>query len=338
MLGFELALFDYAIFVVFALAPVVIACLPGQIPIDRTEAKSKLLSRCLRPCREAARTRWRGRTLGIASHADRRARRILNAANQCRWLMPGLCSAAFAVGAPCAEAQSGIGGVYVNNFVSFQKNEDGSDQWTYEPRLYIPYQFDNGWVFTQRVDVPLIYTNGTGPGNSGGGWSGGIGDVLIQESFTSPQIAKNLQVNANLRIVFPTGKQSPFGSSQYQLAPGGGVIYQMPDIWYGVTLTPFVRYFFGFDPKYANVNETRELDLYPTATFALPERWSLLVYPENPITYNERNKAWFVPLDLMLARKIDKTFDFAIGAAWKLGNPSNPTYHYIIDARLIVNF
>jgi hypothetical protein len=273
-----------------------------------------------------------------AIHADWRSRRASNATRHRRWLLRGLCAAAFAAGAPCAAAQSGIGAAYVTNFASFQKNANGSGQWTYEPRLYLPYRFDNGWTFTQRVDLPLIYTNDSGPGNSGGGWSGGIGDVLIQESFTSPEIAKNLQVSASLRVLFPTGKQAPFGSSQYQWAPGAGLIYQMPDTWYGVTLAPFVRYFFGFDPKYANVSEVRELDLYPGAVFALPERWSLLLYPENPITYNEQSKTWFVPLDFMLARKVDKTFEFGIGGAWKLGNPSNPSYHYIIDARLIVNF
>jgi hypothetical protein len=268
---------------------------------------------------------------------DRRARTLI--ATGCRrWLVLGSCAAAFAVGAPGVAAQSGFQAPYLTNFAAFQKNDNGSGQWIYEPRLYLPYRFDNGWTFTQRVDVPLIYTNDSGPGNSGGGWSGGIGDVLIQESFTSPEIAKNLQVSASLRVLFPTGKQAPFGSSQYQWAPGAGLIYQMPDTWYGVTLAPFARYYFGFDPKYANVTETRELDLYPGAVFALPERWSLLLYPENPISYNEQSKTWFVPLDFMLARKVDKTLEFGIGGAWKLGNPSNPSYHYIIDARLIINF
>jgi hypothetical protein len=177
-----------------------------------------------------------------AVHPDRHARRASNATRHYRWLLPGLCAAVFAAGAPCVAAQSGIGTVYVSNYVSFQKNETGSGQWIYEPRLYIPYLFDNGWVFTQRIDLPLIYTNDVGPGNSGGGWSGGIGDLLIQESFTSPEIAKNLRVTANLRFLLPTGKQAPFGSSQYQWAPGVGLIYEMPDTWNGVTLTASARY------------------------------------------------------------------------------------------------
>ncbi len=262
----------------------------------------------------------------------------MNAMRNRHRLVQGLCAAVFAAGAPCAAAQSGIGTVYVSNFAYFQKNENGSGQWTYEPRLYVPYQFDNGWTFTQRVDVPLIYTNVSGAGNPGGGWSGGIGDVFIQETFTSPEIAKNLQVTAGVRVLFPTGKQPPFGSSQYQWAPGAGLIYQMPDTGYGITLAPFVRYFSGFAPQYANINETRELDMYPSATFALPEQWSLQFYPENPITYSEQSRTWFVPLDLMLAHKLDKSLELGIGGAWKLGNPSDASYRYIIDARLIISF
>lgn len=70
----------------------------------------------------------------------------------------------------------------------------------------------------------------------------------------------------------------------------------------------------------------------------LPARWSLLLYPDNPITYNRQNGTWFVPLDLMLARKVDRTLEFGIGGAVKLGHPSDPSYRYVIDGRLIVYF
>ena len=61
----------------------------------------------------------------------------MNATRHYGWLVPGSCTAAFAAGAPCAAAQSGIGDVYVNNFAYFQKNADDSGQWTYEPCLYV---------------------------------------------------------------------------------------------------------------------------------------------------------------------------------------------------------
>jgi hypothetical protein len=243
-----------------------------------------------------------------------------------------LCLAA----APAA-AETGWGGALFENWVSFQKNENGSDQWKYEPRLYLPYRFADGSVFTQRVDVPMIYTNETGAGNPNGGWTGGFGDMFIEEIYESREVAPNLRWKASVRFVFPTGRQSPYGSSQYQWAPAGGIIYEMPDLWRGVTLTPYVRYFSGFAAE-DNVQEKRTLDLYPAATFGLGSGWSLLLYPDNPITYNEQKHTWFVPLSLMLARNIDRNLEFGIGGAWKLGNPGDPSYRYIIDGRLIVSF
>ena len=252
----------------------------------------------------------------------------------------GLCVVALAAvtGMAPGAAQGGLGAIYVENWVDYQKNENATDQWKYEPRLYVPYHFDNGATFTQRVDVPMIYTNTTGAGNPNGGYSGGIGDVFIEEYYETPEIAPNLRLKASVRFVFSTGKQSPFGSSQFQWGPAAGLIYSIPNALQGVTLAPYVRYMSGFDPTYDNVSEKRELNLYPTATFGLPEQWSFILYPDNPITYDVQKKTWFVPLDLMLARRIDKTFDFGIGGAWKLGNPSDPTYRYIIDARLNIHF
>ncbi len=241
---------------------------------------------------------------------------------------------ALLVVAPAAAAQSGWGTAYTENWVFFQKNESGSNQWKYEPRLHVPFRFDNGWTFTQRVDVPMIYTNAAGAGNPGGGYSAGIGDVFIEEIFETPEVAKGLSFRTSVRFVFPTGKQTPFGSSQYQWAPMAGIIYRMPDVLDGVTLQPHVRYSSGFDPQYANVQEARKLDLYPAASFRLGQGWSLSLYPQNPLVYNESNNTWFVPLDLMFVHRLDKQWEYGFGGAWKLGNPNDPAYRYVIDAQL----
>jgi hypothetical protein len=248
-----------------------------------------------------------------------------------------LC-AILVAGTPSAAAENVLASAYVENWGFYQRNENGSGQWKYEPRLYIPFRLDSGATFTQRIDVPMIYTNDSGPGNPGGSWSGGFGDIFIEEILESRELAPDFRLRASVRFVFPTGKQSPFGASQYQWAPAGGFVYDMPDVLRGVTLAPYVRYFSGFDPRYDDVQEKRTLDLYPAVNFQLGAGWSLLLYPDNPITYNESNGTWFVPLDVMLARKLDPKLEFGVGGAWKLGNPSDPSYRYIIDARLIVYF
>lgn len=238
-----------------------------------------------------------------------------------------------------AQAQNGLGTVRLDNWGFFQKNANGSEQWQYRPRVFVPYGFDNGWTFTQRADVPMLYTNATGPAKPEGGYSGGIGNSLIEEIVDSPEVAPNLTLRASLRFVFPSPKASPFGTdNQYQVAPGVGLTYKMPDTLNGVTIAPYLRYFWGFDAKNAGTTLVSSLNLFPTVTFKLDDRWSLSLYPENPITFNNNTNAWFVPLDFMFVNRVSKTFEFAIGGAVKLGNPSNPSYNYIVDGRATFYF
>src|SRR5262249_46036972 len=142
-------------------------------------------------------------------------------------------------------ADGGLQAAYGENWITFQRNSDGSNQWKEDPRLYVPWRFDNGWTFTQRGDVPYIYTNAPGPGMPGGHYSGGFGDAYIEEIFESPELAPNFRLRASVRFVFPTGKQSPFGSSQYQWAPAAGFTWKLPDVGRGTTAEPYVRYFSG---------------------------------------------------------------------------------------------
>ena len=250
-----------------------------------------------------------------------------------------LLAAAWAglAGLLCAQAASadpGLGPVRLDNWGYFQKNTNGSNQWQYRPRIFVPYEFESGWVFRQRADVPMTYTDNTGPGNPGGGYSGGIGNILIESILDTPEVAPNLTLRTSLRLVFPSPKPSPFGTdNQYQVAPLLGFSYRMPEVLRGVTVAPFVRYFWGFNASEPNVTLINSLNVFPNVDFRLDEQWVLSFYPENAIVYNQNTKAWFVPLDFMFVRNVGKSFQFGIGGAFKLGNPSNPNYDYIINGR-----
>jgi hypothetical protein len=65
----------------------------------------------------------------------------------------------------------------------------------------------------QRVAAPLAYTNTVDTDNPAGGWKAGINDWFIEEIFASPELAPNFKVWASLRLVFPTGRASPFRNS-----------------------------------------------------------------------------------------------------------------------------
>ena len=227
------------------------------------------------------------------------------------------------------------GSVRFDNWLSYQRNTDDSGQWLYQPRFYIPFQLRDGWTFTQRIDLPLSYTNAAGTDNASGGWKAGINDWFVEEIFTTPELAPNLKAWASVRLVFPTGGASPFGSQQYQWAPALSVSYAMPER--GITISPVARYFMSYHATSSNATKVRTLDLYPIVTFALPNNWSLVTYPENGISYNRETRKWLVPLDLMLLKRLSKTTEFGFGGAYAFVK-DNPAYRYVLYGRLTFYF
>jgi hypothetical protein len=227
------------------------------------------------------------------------------------------------------------GPIRFDNWLSFQQNTGDSGQWEYDPRLYIPFSLSRGWTFTQRIDLPVSYTDQVGTDNANGAWKAGIGDWFIEEIFATPELAKNFWIWASVRFVFPIARGSPFGSSQYQWAPALSAIYAMPER--GITFSPVARYFLSYHATEPGASKIRQLDLYPIVTFALPERWSLVFYPENGISYNDVTKKWFAPIDLMLIRRPTKDIEFGLGGAYALVK-DEPQYDYTIYGRITFYF
>src|SRR5262245_1328241 len=106
-----------------------------------------------------------------------------------------------------------------DNWLFYQRNTDDSTRAQYRPRFFIPFNLDNGGVFTQRIDLPSHYTNKVGPDNPNGDRKAGIGDWFIEETYLSPEVSKNMKWSTSLRLVFPTGGDPPFGGNTYQAAP-----------------------------------------------------------------------------------------------------------------------
>jgi hypothetical protein len=226
--------------------------------------------------------------------------------------------------------------VRFDNWLYFQHNLDGTDRWQYRPRFYIPFNLDGGWTFTQRIDLPMYYTDRVGPENPGGGWKFGIGDWFIEESLLSPAVTQNLKWSTSLRFVFPTGGKSPFGSSQYQVAPSLGLLYVVPE--HNVTLNPIARYFFSYHEDSPGAAKIRKLTLFPTVTFGkLLGDWSLSFWPENEISYNDQTNKWFVPIDVLVTRPLSRSLEFGFGGA-KAMVKDDPQYQYIINGRVTLRF
>jgi len=229
----------------------------------------------------------------------------------------------------------GIGTSRVENWFDFQRNINGSELWQYWPRFYIPFNLQRGWTFTQRVDLPMDYTDGAGSENPAGKWKFGIGDWFIEEIVTTPEVAKNTSFWASARFVFPTGGLAPFGNGQYEWAPALGMLYSLPE--HALTFGPVARYFMSYHATEGAAGKVRTLDLYPIVTFGLTEEWSLSFYSDNPIIYNDVTHKWFVPIDVLLHKRVNKNLDLTFGGAYGLVKDV-PQYQYIINGSIALYF
>jgi hypothetical protein len=222
-----------------------------------------------------------------------------------------------------------------DNWLYYQDNTDNSQRWQYRPRFYIPFALNSGATFTQRIDLPMYYTNKVGPDNTTGGWQAGIGDWFLESTYLSPEIDKNMKWSTSLRLVFPTGGKSPFGSSQYQVAPSIGFLASRPEN--KLTFNPVARYFYSYHATDDSAAKVRRWDIYPTLTKGFDDGWSIAFYPENPISYNDVSNKWFVPFDVLLIKRLSKETELGFGGASAIIK-DDPQYRYIVNARLTFYF
>ena len=252
-----------------------------------------------------------------------------------RLLIASLVAAA--LGGLAAPATAQLGTIRFDNWFFYQQNYGDTARFQYRPRIFIPYSFGDGWTFTQRLDLPLYYTDATGPENPGGDWKFGVSDVFVEEIFDTPEIAKNARLRGSLRLVFPTGGEAPFGSDQWQVAPGFGGTWRYPEVWRGVTVAPYARYFYGFDEGSPSVTTKRSWNIFPTVTFGMSEKWSLVIWPEQGITYNLRSSKWYVPVEAMVTNRLSKEWEYSVGGAYALVDDDR-SYRWLLQGRLTYFF
>ncbi|OAI50923.1 hypothetical protein AYO46_09015 [Betaproteobacteria bacterium SCGC AG-212-J23] len=225
--------------------------------------------------------------------------------------------------------------VRFDNWLYFQRNTDDSERWQYRPRFYIPFALEGGGTFTQRIDLPMYYLDKVGADNPNGDWKAGIGDWFVEEAYLSPEVASNTKWSTSLRLIFPTGGASPFGSQQYQWAPSAGLVFAMPE--QKLTFNPVLRYFMSYHATSATAAQVRRLDIYPTVTQGFAEGWSVSLWNENPIDYNEATKKWFVPLDVLLLKRYSRALEFGFGGAYGM-KKDDPQYKSIVYGRVTLYF
>ena len=81
----------------------------------------------------------------------------------------------------------------------------------------------------------------------------------------------------------------------------------------------------------------RRLDLYPQVTKRFDDGWALGFWIENGISYNKVSEKWFVPIDIMLIKRMRKDLEFMLGGAYGMVR-DDPQYLTQIYSRLTFYF
>jgi hypothetical protein len=108
--------------------------------------------------------------------------------------------------------------------------------------------------------------------------------------------------------------------------------------------SPLVRYMYGFYSKNSALAESlnqpalaRRLELYPTIGFNLSPSTQLRFWDENGIVLNTAGGGWFVPIDVMVTQRLDKSFLVALGASKQVVQ-SYQQYNWSLYGKISLSF
>jgi hypothetical protein len=198
---------------------------------------------------------------------------------------------------------------------NFYDNEgDGNKANTTQIRYYIPLQ-KGDTNLTLRLDTSEYSQFGASyPNQNIFDYKAGTSKITLYAS-TSP--INQWSAMYGLRTLLPIG-----AANQWLIAPHVGASYT-PKSSVIADISPVVRYFYGFDPRYPNATLVRNINFFPTIGFKLSANTEARLWDENPAVVNLNNGKWFIPFDVQLLHNLDKTMYFVVGTSQGLIRTNN---------------
>ena len=196
------------------------------------------------------------------------------------------------------------------------------------------------WTLAWRSDLPLLSKNPFSSDNPDSNYLQGIGDADTQATLIH-DIDSRWTVGFGARLTAPTGGDT-LGSGKWQIMPGAGFRYALPEINSSTYLEPIVRYAVSFagDPTKKNISN---LQFAPTFNVGLPDRWFVTFYPSADIRINfgdpitGQTGRLFLPFDIRVGRKLSDNAALSL----EVGVPiikDYPVYDFKTEVRLNVTF
>jgi hypothetical protein len=210
---------------------------------------------------------------------------------------------------------------------------------TLKLRYYQPLQIDR-WQGIMRLDTSYVSLYGPDlPQQSSGNYN--AGNTMLTIWGNHPNLLNTWGGTLGGRIIFPFGN-----NGQWAAGPQMGTVFIPPE---GsktalADFSPLVRYMYGFYSKNSALAESlnqpalaRRLELYPTIGFNLSPSTQLRFWDENGIVLNTAGGGWFVPIDVMVTQRLDKSFLVALGASKQVVQ-SYQQYNWSLYGKISLSF
>jgi hypothetical protein len=196
------------------------------------------------------------------------------------------------------------------------------------------------WILALRTDLPLLSKDPVMSSNPDGNYLQAIGDADFQGTIID-DLDQRWTIGFGARLTAPTGSDT-LGSGKWQIMPGAGVRYALPEINSSSYLEPVVRYNVSFagDPTKKNISN---LQIAPTFNLGLPDGWFVTFYPDADIRINfgdpitGQTGRLFLPFDARIGRKLSDN----VALSFELGVPiikDYPVYNLKTQVRLNVTY
>ena len=188
---------------------------------------------------------------------------------------------------------------------------------------------ENPDQFALRVDLPFVWSNKPTDDNPDGSTESGTGDLLLQGMFVRT-IDSRWAVAAGLQTILPTATGDAFGKGKWQLLPSFAFRADLPEIREGSYTGLIVRYdgSVAGDSSRSNIND---MIFEPQLDIALPQRWFVNFSPK--IRFDIQTADWFVPLDVMVGKRIGSRWIASLEYQYGLVRQLD-SYNKWLEARL----
>lgn len=207
-------------------------------------------------------------------------------------------------------------------------------------RLTSKIRLDSSWRLGVLAEIHLVEDTTTTFEPLSVSHESGVGDAVFQ-SFIAHDLNERWAIGVGARLTAPTAEDD-LGSGKWQIMPGFGVRYALPEWGQDSYFVPVVRYAMSFagNPAGRRISEPQ---IAPTLNIDLPGPWFITFYPSNDIRINfgqpksGQTGRLFLPFDALIGVKLTDSLQLSLEGAVPIVK-EYPVYNFKIEGRVRMLF